>query len=119
MQLQNARRCSQTLLSWRLARSLFPKNDDSRMAAEYVVPSIGTSDDDLEKFRKIYELNNFKFLCIDVANGYGEYFPEFIRKVREEFSRRYYHCRQCSIWRYDAGTHPLWCRYYQGWAGAR
>jgi guanosine monophosphate reductase len=64
----------------------FISKNDEEMAAEYVVPSIGTSDDDLEKFRKIYELNNFKFLCIDVANGYGEYFPEFIRKVREEFS---------------------------------
>jgi GMP reductase len=60
------------------------KSDHSKIT-EYVVPSIGTSDDDLDKFRKIYELNNFKFLCIDVANGYGEYFPEFIRKVREEF----------------------------------
>lgn len=48
------------------------------------VPSIGTSDRELEKFNAIYESIDDKpvFLCIDVANGYGEYLIEFVKKVR-------------------------------------
>lgn len=51
----------------------------------FVVPSIGASDEDLEKYRKINAIIDFKFVCIDVANGYGEWLSEFVGRVRQEF----------------------------------
>lgn len=53
---------------------------------EYVVPSMGTSDHDLENIRRLFGLGvDFKFLCIDVANGYSEFFSTFVRRIRSEF----------------------------------
>jgi GMP reductase len=49
---------------------------------EYIAPSIGANYEDLDLFYKLYEKYKFRFLCIDVANGYGEYFPRFIEEVR-------------------------------------
>jgi GMP reductase len=48
------------------------------------IPSIGTSNEELKKFDTIYNKLTTKpeFLCIDVANGYGEYLIEFVKKVR-------------------------------------
>ena len=40
----------------------------------------------------LYELGDhlkqFKFICIDVANGYTEQFSDFIKKVRSEFKEK-------------------------------
>jgi GMP reductase len=51
------------------------------------IPSIGTSDKELERFTEVYKVLTDKpqFLCIDVANGYGEYLIEFVKKVRLMF----------------------------------
>ncbi|MBC8258271.1 MAG: GMP reductase [SAR324 cluster bacterium] len=42
-----------------------------------------------EGIQKLYEIgeqiNDFNFICIDVANGYTEQFSDFIRQVRSEF----------------------------------
>ena len=56
----------------------------SSICADLCIPSIGTSDEELEKFNQIYDKLEVKpnFLCIDVANGYGEYLLDFIKKVR-------------------------------------
>ena len=57
----------------------------------FVAPSIGANEEDFSNFKELLKVaqdtkNNpapIYFLCIDVANGYGEYFPDFIKRVRE------------------------------------
>jgi GMP reductase len=53
----------------------------------YGAPSIGANDKDFEIFKEIfaYGTNWPRFICVDVANGYGEYFPGFISKIRNLF----------------------------------
>jgi GMP reductase len=51
----------------------------------HTIPSIGVKREDLTKFKKIYKDKPTKFLCIDVANGYGEYLPQHIKKIRKLF----------------------------------
>ena len=55
---------------------------------ENVAMSIGTSDDDLQKFCNVMELSDgaVKYLCVDVANGYTEMFSNFIYQLRLNFS---------------------------------
>ena len=56
---------------------------------DYTIPSIGASNKDfnwLVKFTE--EIQNTNFVCIDVANGYGEYFVDFIKRVRENFNNK-------------------------------
>ena len=55
------------------------------LRAEYVAMSIGITDQDHEKFRKVYEQvdNLLKYVCIDVANGYSEKFVGFVRQFRQ------------------------------------
>ena len=50
-----------------------------------VIYSMGISDNDYEKFKKVYEQtgNNIKYVCIDVANGYSERFLNFCKKFRD------------------------------------
>ena len=52
--------------------------------SNYTIMSIGTSDNDLKKFRTVYELTDgrIKYLCVDVANGYTEMFSNFIYQLR-------------------------------------
>lgn len=52
-----------------------------------VAMSIGTSDSDLEKFKKVYKLTDgiLKYLCVDVANGYTEMFSNFIYDLRVNY----------------------------------
>jgi GMP reductase len=49
--------------------------------------SMGISDEDLDRlidFVDVIEMHDhFKFVCIDVANGYTERFVEFVKKVRK------------------------------------
>lgn len=48
---------------------------------------IGTFDADFEKIKQIFDLNSvLNFVCIDVANGYFEYFVQFVAKAREAWS---------------------------------
>jgi GMP reductase len=53
----------------------------------YVAMSIGITDQDLEKFRQVYLQCQlpFKYVCVDVANGYSTRFVNFISKLRAEF----------------------------------
>ncbi|CAJ0590124.1 unnamed protein product [Cylicocyclus nassatus] len=63
------------------------KHKESAMF-KHIAVSTGISDHDLEKLRAICEaIPELDYICIDVANGYSEYFIEFIRKCREEFPR--------------------------------
>ena len=50
----------------------------------YMAVSIGTKDEDYDKFLKIQSLGiNVRFLVIDVANGYSEKFINFVSDVRK------------------------------------
>ena len=48
--------------------------------------SIGIKKEDFENLDKILkEYSFFKFICIDVANGYSEHFTSFVKSVRDKY----------------------------------
>ena len=48
--------------------------------------SIGIKKEDFENLDKtLKEFSFFKFICIDVANGYSEHFSSFLKKVRDKY----------------------------------
>ena len=48
--------------------------------------SVGIKKEDLENLDKVLkEFSFFKFICIDVANGYTEHFTNFIKSVRDKY----------------------------------
>lgn len=52
----------------------------------YIAVSTGVGKQDAKKLAEIMSLNsNLKFICIDVANGYSEYFSEFVKQTREAY----------------------------------
>ena len=57
-------------------------------ALPYVAASAGTAHGDFERLCEV--LNNVEgvdFICLDVANGYSQFFVEFVTKVRKAFPR--------------------------------
>ena len=47
---------------------------------------IGIKKEDIDNLDKIMkEFNFFKFICIDVANGYSQFFVEFVERVRKAY----------------------------------
>lgn len=51
--------------------------------------STGTSDADFEKTKAILTQNSrIKYICIDVANGYSQFFVDFVKKARAEWPDR-------------------------------
>ena len=66
----------------------FFDDPDKPQRRDYVAYSMGITDADHDKFRRVYEeAPGIKFVCIDVANGYSERFTDFVR----EFRRLYPH----------------------------
>lgn len=61
--------------------------DNDEKYIDYIIPTIGMSERELENFNNLYNemKNKFKFLCIDIANGYCEIFCDFIKKVRNMY----------------------------------
>ncbi|WP_343183241.1 GMP reductase [Buchnera aphidicola (Neophyllaphis podocarpi)] len=58
----------------------------SRKILNNIIVSTGISHDDFTKIKKIFSLSkDLNYLCIDVANGYSEYFVSFVNKVRNYF----------------------------------
>ena len=58
----------------------------SNKVLNYVMVSTGISDVDFIKIKKIFSLSSqLKYICIDVANGYSEYFVNFLQKIRDVF----------------------------------
>ncbi|MFH4978941.1 hypothetical protein AB6A40_005650 [Gnathostoma spinigerum] len=52
----------------------------------HISVSSGMLPSDFTKLRSICDsVPGVQYICLDVANGYSEYFVDFIRKVREEF----------------------------------
>ena len=53
---------------------------------DYIAISTGTGTKDDEKLKAIFDLHpEFKYICIDVANGYSEHFVEFVRQTRKTY----------------------------------
>lgn len=58
----------------------------SKDIIEYIAVSTGTGKLDAEKLEYVLKLNaDLKFICIDVANGYSEYFVNFVQETRNKY----------------------------------
>ena len=54
-----------------------------KIGGNYFAVSTGTSEKDLNKLCAVLDRNpGIHFICIDVANGYSEYFGDFVAEVR-------------------------------------
>jgi GMP reductase len=58
---------------------------DGAVNFDKIAISTGTSDKDFDKLVKMISYYPFEYICIDVANGYSEYFGDFVAKVRKKF----------------------------------
>ena len=45
--------------------------------------TMGIRDGDLERLNKVKEISNIKNICVDVANGYTNYFQDKVKQVRD------------------------------------
>lgn len=64
------------------------KNNLNHLAWAYLAVSIGANEKDFDKLLTISSMtSHMRFVCIDVANGYGEYLPEFVSLVRERLPK--------------------------------
>ncbi|TDY12242.1 MULTISPECIES: GMP reductase [Flavobacteriaceae] len=53
---------------------------------DYLAISTGTGQQDSEKLASILNFNpQYKFICIDVANGYSEHFVDFVKRTRDQY----------------------------------
>ncbi|XP_023775456.1 GMP reductase 1 isoform X1 [Cyanistes caeruleus] len=69
-----------SLEEWKLFAANHPE------CLEHVAASSGSGQDDLKKLTSILEaIPAIRFICLDVANGYSEYFVEFVKSVRALF----------------------------------
>ncbi len=60
--------------------------DQDESIYQRIMVSIGTSERDFEKLQEILAQHpQLMFVCIDVANGYSEYFVSFLRRVRKAY----------------------------------
>uniref|UniRef100_A0A8C5A753 GMP reductase n=1 Tax=Gadus morhua TaxID=8049 RepID=A0A8C5A753_GADMO len=56
------------------------------VCSQHLAVSSGSGQADLEKLCQIVEaVPSLKYICLDVANGYSEYFVEFVKTVRGKF----------------------------------
>jgi GMP reductase len=62
------------------------EKDQEMKRTEFVAMSIGITDNDKDKFLKVYEQvgDYLKYVCVDVANGYSERFADFINELRQQ-----------------------------------
>lgn len=54
---------------------------------EYVAASSGSSEKDLDMLEKILNITPIKMICLDVANGYSEFFVQAVREARKRFPK--------------------------------
>ena len=69
---------------WREWKERRKGNDD---VLQYVAASSGILQDDWESLTAILAENDIPAICLDVANGYSEFFVDFVRKVREKWPK--------------------------------
>ena len=73
-----------TITDWNIFSSSAPEGIE-----DFVAISTGTGPNDAEKLAAIFEFNpQFKFICIDVANGYSEHFVHFVKQTREQYPNK-------------------------------
>jgi len=60
----------------------------TKIGTDYLAVSTGISQNDLNKLVSILELiPAIRFICIDVANGYSEYFGDFVAEIRKKYPK--------------------------------
>ncbi len=73
-----------SLTDWDSFVSSLPENYINHIAI-----STGISQADSEKLEAILKANpSLRFVCIDVANGYSEYFADFVKQTRERYPEK-------------------------------
>lgn len=73
-----------SITDWNIFASNCPEGIEN-----YVAISTGTGKDDAEKLSSILNSNpHFKFICIDVANGYSEHFVQFVKQTRIDYPNK-------------------------------
>ena len=61
----------------------------NKLIHNYVALSCGTSKDSYTRLKNLLKKNpKFKFVCIDVANGYSENFSNFVSEVRKKYPNK-------------------------------
>jgi len=58
---------------------------DGTINWDNVAISTGTGEKDYNHLTNMLEHYPFKYICIDVANGYSEHFGDFVAKIRDEW----------------------------------
>ena len=60
----------------------FFRSDVHRASAFF---TLGIKDDEFEKLRSVKSKADFRFVCVDAANGYTKYFVDRVKRIRETF----------------------------------
>src|SRR3990167_4169162 len=68
-----------TLKAWEKAKSEMPQV----MPACFV--SAGVAPQDIDYVKKVLQIVDTPFICLDIANGYSQVFVDFVKQVRENF----------------------------------
>ena len=62
-------------------------NNEGKLIRRFWAYSMGISADDQEKFWRVYNAvgkrDGIEYVCIDVANGYTEYFVDYVKRIRD------------------------------------
>jgi GMP reductase len=58
---------------------------DGEVNFDNIAISTGIGQNDHNRLRNMLEHYPFKYICIDVANGYSEHFGDFVAKIRDEW----------------------------------
>ena len=62
------------------------QNKNIKKIYQNIALSVGIKKEDFQTLDKVLkEFSFFKFICIDVANGYTEHFTKFIKSVRDKY----------------------------------
>ena len=70
-----------SIADWNVFASNLPEGIEN-----YIAVSTGISKKDSEHLAAIFKFNPYlKFICIDVANGYSEYFADFVKQTRQQY----------------------------------
>ena len=62
------------------------KKNYHELDSNYVVPTIGIRDEDFEFLNVLYDFYQPFFVNIDVANGYGQHFVEYVEEIKNLFA---------------------------------
>ena len=85
------------LTSYKLMTAITKQHDINQIGAIYkkniffdsIALSCGTSKDSYKRLNSILKkYPKFKFICIDVANGYSENFSNFVSEVRKKYPKK-------------------------------